>query len=123
MLFIAQNVNNAWQNGNKNNEHYNREKVAINVGNHIAKKKAKQGDTDPPQNSPNDIEHKKRLVVHITNTGNDGCKGADHRYKARDDDSLAAMFFIEVLGARKVLFVEDERVLPGKKLDADFIAK
>ena len=69
---------------------------------------ADPGHRNDPEQSPEDGEGEEALVVHLPHSGDDRGEGPDDRHEARDDDRLAAMFLVEVVGAPEMGRVEEE---------------
>jgi len=73
---------------------------------HIAEKKsAKHKETDPENAAERTVRHEAG-IDHTSDTGNEGCKGADYGEKAREDDGLAAMLFIKLMSLLQMIPIQ-----------------
>ncbi len=71
---------------------------------------AERCNTNGPNEPTDDIECQEPSVVHLAGTGNDGGERTNNRHKTSDDDGLAAMFFVELLGFLDVTLLEYARI-------------
>ena len=76
----------------------------VGIGNRGAQEITEQRHAQTPERTADDIEGEKRFVLHVADAGDDGGKGAHDRNKARENDRLAAMLFIIVLGIGDMAF-------------------
>src|SRR5688572_4160693 len=68
---------------------------------------------DPEQPARHIIEDE-APVLHLADAGHDRGKSPDDRHETRNDDGLATVALVEVLGPVQVALVEQQRILAGK---------
>ena len=60
-----------------------------------------------PHYGTDDIVMSKGQVVHLADAGNEGCKGANNRHEAGQENSLMTMLVIKCAGLVDMLFLND----------------
>ena len=96
--------------GYHDNRQDNNGEVVLHKG-QIAKEVTAEGEQSHPQNCPDDIEEEEAGILHGADPGYEGSKGADDGDEAGQDDRLATMLFIKIMGAIDVLFFK-KRTFP-----------
>src|SRR5262245_21170367 len=85
--------------------------VAVDVRHGVAERKAEERHAPDPQHPADDVEGDEPAVGHRPDAGDDRRERADDRHEAREDDRLAAVAVVKVLGAQQMCPTEEQRVL------------
>src|SRR5579875_2553958 len=64
-----------------------------------------------PGRSADTVIEEEAWIAHRTDAGHEGSEGADDRHEAREDDRLAAVFFVERLCPHQMFLVEKPGLL------------
>src|SRR5689334_21354863 len=99
MAFFAPQVDDGGQNGDRNHGDNDERKVAVELirGKTACQEVSGQGDTSGPQESADQIETQEACVMHLGGTSHNWREGANERHETGQHDSLATMFFVEVI--------------------------
>src|SRR5687768_15655817 len=68
-----------------------------------------------PEHSASDVEKDEPAVRHVGRTGNYGRERPQNRHETRNDDGLAPVAEVELMGPNEVLLVEEKRILTLEK--------
>jgi len=88
----------------------------------LAEESADEGEQDDPADAAGDVVEGESGVGHLADAGDEGGEGSDDGDETGEDDGLAAVFFVELVGVGQVLLVQQARVFPREDLGAELVA-
>ena len=102
-------------NGDNNYGKNHKGKIPLYYGEISEEITRKKADSNPG-NAPDDIVDNKTTVFHAPYTCHKGREGSNYGNKPGNNDRLAAIFFIEMVGLLQVLFIQKTGVFSMKYL-------
>lgn len=123
IVFVFQHMDSGRQHGEDNDAQDNGDEVAVDIRNEAAQVVAGQRDADPPGQAADDVIGNELGIGHAPHPGEYGGKRPDDRHEAGQDNGLAAVLLVELLGALEVMFMEEQRFLPLEDLPAHPVAE
>ena len=82
----------------------------------FAQREAEHRHAEHPADAAEDVEADEPAVAHLADAGDDGRERAEEGQEAGDDDRLAAVAFVERLGAKQVFLREEAATSRGVKI-------
>src|SRR4051812_45059608 len=96
--------------------------MLVNSRNVAAQEISDEQHTPDPTESTDNVVNRVTPVSHLPNSGHDRHECAYDRHESRNDDGLAAVSFIELVGASEMLLVEQQRIFTREQLRAGRLA-
>src|SRR5690554_5744231 len=102
--------------GNRNDydDRQNRQKVLVDVGNHVAQEVAEKRDAYSPQKAADNIVCQKSLILHPSDSRDDRRKRAYGRQETGKNNGLFPVLFVEPLGCFEMFGMKEHRFLAVK---------